>query len=215
MNADERRPVPEPTLRRLPNYLHFLRMLRARGRDVVSTSHISQDLCCDPTQVRKDLALAGALGKPRVGYHVNELVETIERFLGWDNVSDAFLVGAGSLGTALLGYPRFREYGLNVVAAFDTDPAKIGRTIHDREVLPLERLVDLAQRMHVHIGIITAPAVAAPEIAKLMQEGGIQAIWNFAPVTLQGGDDLVVQNQQMYSSLAVLTDGLKRIRGRV
>jgi redox-sensing transcriptional repressor len=199
------KPFPVPALRRLPSYLRFLKKLAETGREVVSCTHIAQDLRLDPTQVRKDLEMTAIIGRPRIGYSVAELIAAIENFLGWNNTRDAFLAGAGSLGAALAGYKAFRDYGLNIVAAFDTDPVKIGKTIHDIEILPSFKLPELAERMHIHIGIIAVPAEGAQDIADLMIFGGIQAIWNFAPVNLVLPGEIIVEDVHLSSSLAVLT----------
>jgi redox-sensing transcriptional repressor len=200
--------VPLPTIRRLPGYLRFLRTLKARGREVVSCTHIADELTLTSIQVRKDLALTGIVGKPRVGYDVPELIDAIEEFLGWKNTSDAFLVGAGSLGRALLGYDGFQEAGLNLVAAFDVDTAKIGTQIHGREVLALERMHDLAMRMHVLIGVLTVPAAAAQDVATMMVMAGMRAIWNYTPVKLEVPDNVIVEDVKLTSSLAVLCSRL-------
>lgn len=205
--------IPQPSLQRLPQYHHFLTELRARGVQRVSCSVIGRDLNCVPVQVRKDLQYTGIVGKPKTGYAVPELLRAIETFLGWNNVNEAFLVGAGNLGTALLGHERFSNFGLRIVAAFDTDRAKVGLWIHDKAVLPLSKLADLAQRMSIHIGIITAPAEAAQAIADEMVKGGIQAIWNFAPVRLRVPAHLIVHNEDLYSSLASLSWKLARRYG--
>lgn len=204
----ERKPVPEPTLRRLPLYHRFLKQIQEEGRDGVSCTHIGQALGLDPTQVRKDIEATGAVGRPKVGYVVGELVDAIEKFLGWDNITEAFLVGAGSLGAALLGYSRFQNCGLNVVAAFDTDPKKIGQNIHDRHILPLEKLPNLMQRMHIHIGVITVPAAVAQNVANLLVDGGVRAIWNFAPIRLKVPENVIVHNEDLYCSLAALSQKL-------
>jgi redox-sensing transcriptional repressor len=207
--------VPEPTLRRLPLYHRILKEVLGRGCERVSCTEIGQALSLDPTQVRKDLEFTGVAGRPRVGYGTKELIAGIERFLGWTNVNEAFLVGAGNMGAALMGYPRFSDYGLNIVAAFDSDPQKVGRTIHGKEVLPLSKLPSLAQRMHILIGIITVPDSAAQEVADLMVAGGILAIWNFAPAQLRVPEHLVVHNENLYCSLASLSQKLaKRLRGQ-
>jgi len=203
--------VPEPTLRRLPRYVHFLRALRLKGRSVVSTSHIAADLKLDPTQVRKDLAYTGIVGKPKVGYEVDALILSIEDFLGWNNTTDAFLVGAGSLGAALLGHKRLADYGLRIVAAFDSDPRKVGQTLHDVEVLGMEKLVSLTERMHIHIGVITVPAEGAQAVADLMMKGGIRALWNFAPAHIDAPEGVVVVNGDIYSTLGLLKRGLAQV----
>jgi len=198
--------VPEPTLRRLPLYHRFLKLLPME--QAVSCTRIGAELGLDPTQVRKDVEFTGIVGRPKVGYLVFDLVKAIERFLGWDNLSEAFLVGAGSLGAALLGYGKFEAYGMKIVAAFDADEHKVGTQVHGKLVLSMGELVDLAERMHVPIGIITVPAAVAQEVAEMMVAGGMQAIWNFAPVQLNVPKDVIVRNEDLYCSLAALSQKL-------
>lgn len=205
MNADAIRSAPEPTLRRLPAYHRVLQRLFGRGREVISCTHIAQELNLDPTQVRKDLAVTGIIGKPKVGYEIPALMDAIETYLGWKNVTDAFLVGAGHLGAALMGYQGFGTYGLNIVAAFDADPAKVGTTIHGKEVLPMEKLPNLVERLHLGIGILTVPAAAAQSAANMMILAGIKAIWNFTQVRLQVPPSVIVENEDLSASLAVLS----------
>lgn len=202
------RTVPEPTLKRLPLYHRFLKERQAAGHATVSCTDIGLDLDLDPTQVRKDLEAVGAAGRPRIGYVLADLAAGLERFLGWDNVHDAFLVGAGSMGSALLGYRKFEQCGLKIVTAFDSDPGKAGTKIHGKHVLPLGKLPNLAQRMHILIGIITVPAAGAQAVANLMVEGGIRAIWNFAPARLHVPEHVIVHNEDLYCSLAALSQKL-------
>ena len=202
--------IPQPSLARLPQYHHYLFDLEARGITRISCSQIGGDLGYIPVQVRKDLQYTGIIGKPKTGYSVPELIRSIETFLGWNNINEAFLVGAGNLGTALLGHERFSKFGLRIVAAFDTDPEKIGLWIHEKAVLSLDQLSDLAQRMSVHLGIITTPAEAAQAVADEMVKGGIQAIWNFAPVKLRVPENIIVHNEDLYSTLASLSWKLAR-----
>ncbi len=208
MTEEQLKAAPVPSVRRLPAYLRFLKQLQARSRDVVSCTHIANELGLVQTQVRKDLAMTGIVGKPKVGYEIPALIEAIERFLGWNNTSDAFVVGAGNLGAALLGYEGFKEYGLNVLAAFDVDESKIGTPIHGKEVFPFEKLPDLVDRMHVQIGILAVPAKAAQDVANLMVLSGMRAIWNFAPVNLEVPESVIVENMNLSASLAVLSSRL-------
>jgi redox-sensing transcriptional repressor len=202
--------IPQPSLGRLPQYHHYLKDLEAKGVSRVSCSMIGRDLGCIPVQVRKDLQYTGIIGKPKTGYSVSELIQAIETFLGWRNINEAFLVGLGNLGTALLGHERFAKFGLQIVAAFDTDPAKIGQRVHEKMVLPLDKLADLAQRMSIHLGIITTPPEGAQAVADEMVKGGIQAIWNFAPVKLRVPEHIIVHNEDLYNSLASLSWKLAR-----
>lgn len=208
--------IPEPTLRRLPNYCQVLHRLAKDGHERVSCTRIGRELHLDPTQVRKDLALAGASGRPKVGYETEELCKQLEDFLGWNNARDAVLVGVGSLGTALLGYRPFNRYGVNIIAAFDANPAKQGREVHGVPVFPPYRLPDLLTRMNVHIGILTVPPEEAQPVCDLMVTAGILAIWNFAPTALVVPDNVIIQSENLFNSLGVLSSKLAAtLRGEV
>ncbi len=208
MSDDSVRSYPLPSVRRMPMYLRYLKQERQQGRSHVSCTHIAEHLNLNSIQVRKDLALTGIVGRPKVGYEVDALVAAVESFLGWNNTQDAFLVGVGSLGRALLGYDGFQEYGLKIVAGFDTSPELIGTTIHGKEILDISMLVDLMQRMHIHIGILTVPAQAAQEITDLMVSAGVRAIWNYTPSKLRVPPSVVVEDVRMAASFAVLSTRL-------
>lgn len=197
--------IPEATLRRLPSYYHYLLRLREKGQEVTSAAQIGAALGVHHTQVRKDLAVTGSQGRPKVGHRVDDLIASIEEFLNWNNVSDAFLVGVGHMGTALLGYPGFERAGVRIVAAFDASPRRAGKKIQGVSVLPVEKFPDLARRMHVAIGILTVPVEDAQEVAEMMVASGIQAIWNFAPIVPDLPEGVIVENVALSSSLGVLS----------
>lgn len=202
---------PQPSIRRLPGYLRMLRQLKKDGSTQVSCTHIAGELDLDSTQVRKDLALTGITGKPRVGYELNSLIEAIETFLGWDRVTDAFLVGAGSLGRALMGYEGFANFGLNIVAAFDVAEDKIDKSIFGRMVHPMQAMPELARSGGVSLGILTVPAFAAQSAAEIMVMSGLMGIWNFAPVKLDLPPSVAVENVELVSSFAVLSISLAKM----
>ncbi len=208
MPHDPLRPLPLPSVRRLPLYLRYLKQLEAEGRQVVSCTHIAEHLSLGSIQVRKDLALTDIVGRPKVGYETRALIEAIESFLGWNNTHEAFLVGVGSLGSALLGYGGFQDFGLSIVAAFDADAAKVGTTVHGKEVLPMDLFTDLVRRMHMNIGILAVPAKVAQAVADLMTGSGMLAIWNFTPVKLTLPAPVVVEDVRMAASFAVLAKRL-------
>lgn len=214
MPDESGRIAPLPSVRRLPAYLRLLQTLRAGGRDVVSCTHIGKDLGLVSTQVRKDLAVTGIVGKPKVGYNVAALIGAIETFLGWSDARDAFLVGVGSLGRALMGYQGFQEYGLRIVAGFDVDPEKIGFDVHDKKVFPLEQLAARAAAMRVIVGVLTVPAAAAQDSANAMVRAGIRAIWNYTPVTLEVPPIVIVEDVKLTASLAVLSSRLAELLRR-
>jgi len=197
-------------MRRLPLYYRLGQKVLAAGVSNLSSSAIGNELLLEPTQVRKDLEMIGISGKPKVGFAVADLLRGIETFLGWDRPKEAVLVGVGGLGSALLRYERFREYGISIAAAFDTDPVKIGTPIGGKEVFILDSLPGRARRMGVQLGIITTPPQAAQRVADLMVEGGIRAIWNFAPVHVRVPGQVVLQNEDLGHSLAALSLKLAR-----
>lgn len=200
--------VPEPTLRRFPKYIQLLKRLKSENIRFISSTMISEELGLDSIQVRKDLSLTGVVGKPKLGFDLDELMQALLHTLNWDNINDAFLVGAGSLGNAIMGYRNFSSYGFNIIAAFDNDSSKIGSIMNNIEILPIEKLSDMIKRMHINIGVITTPAETAQQIANLMITGGIIAIWNFAPVHLKVPEDIIIENAQLSQSLGVLTHKL-------
>ncbi len=208
MSKDREVSVPLPTIRRLPMYFALLQRAAQESQTSVSSSQLAGALGLEPIQVRKDLEAVGVTGQPRVGFPVAELIQAIERFLGWDNVTDAFIIGAGHLGTALAGYRGFESKGLNVVALFDNDPRKIGQTIHGKEVLSIDKLGNLASRLHVHIAILTVPAEVAASVAQLAIDAGIQAIWNFTPTQLVVPEHVILERVDLAASLAVLSSKL-------
>jgi redox-sensing transcriptional repressor len=203
------KPIPEPTLRRLPVYYQYLkRKYEEKGFDYISCTRIGSDLNVVPIQVRKDLQIADAVGKPKLGYNVKELIGTIEAFLGWNNTTEALLVGAGNLGSALLGYQGFREYGLDIIAAFDVDEKKVGTKVAGRSILHVSKLPDMIRRMSVKIGVLTVPAAYAQEQADTMVKAGIRAIWNFSPMKISVPPHIIVQHENLASSLVVLSKKL-------
>ena len=193
MVSDSPESISLPTVRRLPMYVPVLERTQQEGLAQVSSSQIASALGLEAIQVRKDLAAIGVSGQPRVGFPVAELLEAIARVLGWDNVTDAFIIGAGHLGTALAGYQGFAGRGLNVVSLFDTDPRKIGKRVHGKEILAMDKLAYLVNRLHVHIAILTVPDEAAALAAETAVTAGIQGIWNFTTTKLVVPKDVIVE----------------------
>ena len=212
-NQNGREAIPEASLRRLPLYYHLLQQLLSQGGTQVSCADLARSLDLDPTQVRKDIEMTGIVGKPRIGYPLKELVGWLENFLGWNRPKKAVLAGAGQLGSALLGYQRFRQHGMEIVGVFDTDAAKIGQRVHECEVQPLMFLPDFVRRTQTLIGVIATPAAAAQSVAELMVCGGIRAIWNFAPAHILVPDFIILQNEDLYNSLASLSVRLEKRLG--
>jgi redox-sensing transcriptional repressor len=205
MNINDRKTAGVPTLKRMPLYLRILRRMKAEGGEYASGAVVAKELGLDPIVVRKDLAITGVVGRPRLGFALDEIIDGVETFLGWNNTTDAFLVGAGSLGSALLGYQGFQQQGLRIVAAFDSNPDVIGKKVRGKEILPIAKMNDLAKRMHVQIGILTVNGDMAQEVANMMVAAGIRGIWNFTPTKLDVPDHVILQREDLAQSLAVLS----------
>jgi redox-sensing transcriptional repressor len=193
-----------PSVRRLPSYLHTIRQIRSEGSEYISGTLIAQELNLEPIQVRKDLAITGIIGKPKKGYPVNALIDAIERFLGWSSVQNAVLVGVGNLGSALIGYQEFRYHGLNIVAAFDTNPEKIGVIVHGAPVLALDTMETQIRNLGVKVAILTVPSPAAQETADILIRAGIEGIWNFTRIKLRVPETVVVEKEDLSSGYAML-----------
>ena len=204
----EEKKVSKSVLKRLPGYLAYLKSLPEDAPAHISATSLANALGMGEVQVRKDLALVSDGGRPKIGYNRERLIADIEDFLGYGDTNDAVLIGAGKLGRALLGYSGFAEYGLNIVAAFDSNDAIIGTSNSGKPIMHLSRLAETCRRFKVKIGIITVPAEHAQAVCDLLIENGIMAIWNFAPKHLSVPDHILVQNENMAASLALLSKHL-------
>ena len=206
------KPVSSQTLQRLPHYLTYLKSLPQDGAANISATAIAEALGMNDVQVRKDLSMISDGGRPKIGYIREDLISDIEQFLGYGDADTAVIAGAGYLGRALLSYGGFTDYGLEIVAAFDTDDRIVGAHVGGKEILPADKMADLCRRMNIRIGIITVPAAQAQEACNALTAGGVQAIWNFAPVHLSMPQSVLVRNENMACSLAMLSRYLREDR---
>jgi redox-sensing transcriptional repressor len=197
--------IPLLTLKRLPQYLETLYRLKKAGLKMVSATKIAVFTDVHMTQVRKDLAYTGVVGIPKIGHKIDDLIQAIEQCLNWNDISSCFLVGVGHLGKALMGYSELGKKGLRIIAAFDSNPELSSTYYQGIQIHPMSKLSNLLSRLHIHIGILTVPADAAQEIADEMVANGIIAIWNFTPTRLKVPKNIIVENIDMSSSLAVLS----------
>ena len=196
--------VSKAVLKRLPGYLAYLKSTQDQDYPYISATALANALGMGEVQVRKDLASVSDGGRPKIGYLRESLIEDIEQFLGYDNTTDAVLIGAGRLGQALMGYKGFEEYGLNVLAAFDTNPAQ-DHTDDGKPIYHMDQLETFCKAHKVLMGIITVPDCHAQEVCDQLIKCGIKAIWNFAPTHLEVPSNILVQSENMATSLAVLS----------
>lgn len=206
--------IPEPSLRRLPWYLAFAKLLQGKGDEYVSSTQIARALSVDASMVAKDLSYVEISGKTRVGYEVNDMVNVLDAFLGFTNTHKAFLFGVGSLGGALLHDSGLAQFGLNIVAGFDAKYELAGTSINRTPIHHIDRFLELQDNMKVDIGVLTVPVDKAQEVSDLMVKGGIKAIWNFTQFRIKVPETIVVQNTSIYAQLAVMYNRLVELRNQ-
>lgn len=208
--------ISRQALRRLPLYLQYLKKLRAIGGTHVTATAIAGEMQLNEIQVRKDIAsVSSRPGKPMVGFEIAGLIDDMSEFLAYGEEKQAVLVGVGALGSALLGYPGFSEYGMRIVRAFDNDPEKVGHTVHGRRVHHIREMGEVLGGVNAMIGIIAVPAGAAQDACDRLAACGIRAIWNFASAHLTETGDVLIQNEGLASSLAVIVRRLMEAEGAV
>lgn len=204
----EKKEISKTILKRLPIYLSYLQNLPESAPPYISATTLAHALDMGEVQVRKDLAIVSDGGRPKVGYLRANLAEDIEQFLGYDNTDDAVLVGAGKLGQALMDHKGFAAYGLNILAGFDVAPS-VERTDSGKPVFPMSRLKDFCVANKIRLGIITVPNDQAQIVCDQLISCGIKAIWNFAAIHLEVPEGILVQNEDVATSLAMLSMHLR------
>lgn len=206
--------MTKQALGRLPYYAQSIARAKEKGSEFIAAPAIAAELQLNEVQVRKDLAAVSKHpGVPKKGFHVDQLLADINDAMGGNNYSGAILVGAGSLGHALLSYSGFDKFGMHILAAFDDNPELVGQEIHGKRVYPMEKLSEIVKSMRLQIGIITVPADGAQKVCDQLIDAGILAIWNFAPTHLNAPAHILIQSENMAASLVLLSQHLKeRIR---
>jgi len=200
--------VPEATVTRLSVYSRYLESLDRNGVATISSGEIAEGVGVSPAQVRKDLAYFGEFGTRGVGYNVKDLMRYTMNILGLNKKWPMVMVGAGKLGYALSTYKGFNDRGFTIVGVFDNDLTKIGKKIEHLDVYPVEKLPEIVKKYGVVIGIIAVPAPFAQEVAELLVANGLQAILNFAPVSLNLPENVILRNVDLSVRLEVLTFNL-------
>ena len=202
--------ISKRTLDRLSLYLHYLRDKKEQGIKDISSVTMAGDMNINAVTVKKDLArIAGQSGRPRIGFDVETLIGDIQTALGYNKLDNVVLVGVGQLGHVLLSYSGFAGYGLNIVAGFDTDNAKVGTVVCGKPVFHISRIKDVVTKYNVRMGIITVPKDYAQAAADAMIEAGIRGLWNFAPTHINIPENVVIKNEDLASSLALLANRMR------
>ncbi len=203
-NNENQTILPEPTIRRLPWYLSYVRMLDNLHVEYVSSTQISKELNVQSSQIAKDLSFLNIRGKTRIGYEVKSLIMELEDFLGFNREHDAVVIGTGSLGTALMQDHGLEHYGLKIVAGFDIRPEVIGKRLGGLPVYDINELAAWLREHPVSIAILTVPVEKAQEIADLVIASGMTSLWNFTPYRIKAPEDVVIANTSIYAHLAII-----------
>ena len=207
--------ISRQTLQRMPSYLNYLEHIRSRNEKYISAPTIAKSLRLNEVQVRKDIAMVSSVsGKPRLGFEIDRLITDIKTFLGYADIDRAVLIGAGHLGRALLSYTGYSDYGLEIVAAFDTSKDVVGTVINEKPVLDMSLLEKTVREKGVDIGIITVSAENAQSACDELVRCGIKAIWNFAPTYLEVPESILIQNENTAASLAFLSLHLRHYQSK-
>lgn len=196
------------TIRRLPIYLHYLKSLDVTQLNI-SATQIAGALNLGEVQVRKDLASISCGGKPKVGYEIKKLISELESYLGANDENSAVIVGVGRLGQALLEYHGFEQFGLEIVAGFDVRNELFGKTIGGKPIFDEKQISNYVNENGITMAIITVPALYAQATADKLISAGVKAIWNFSPTHIVVPDSVVVKNENLAASLAVLSKQLR------
>jgi len=175
------------TIKRLTLYHFILNDFDESGAEFITSHQMAELLEIDDSQVRKDIKYVNDNGRSKIGYNVKSLKLNIEQLLGYKEKKNAFIVGAGNLGSALTKYTDLNQYGINLLALFDNDPAKVGMKINNIEVFNISELPMLTKQLKVEIAILTVPRDAAQNCAEFIADAGIKYIWNFTPRVLRVG----------------------------
>ncbi len=202
--ASQKERVPEATVARLSEYLRCMRRLEADGQEITSSAEIERLTGINAAQFRKDLSYFGEFGRPGLGYNVCLLRKMLSRIMGLERKLRAVIIGAGNLGSSLLGYPGFRAHGFLIEGIFDNDPNKIGRTVWSRRIRDIADLAPFVRQHNVSIAIIAVPAASAQHVANQVVEAGIKAIVNFAPIKITVGEDIAVRHVDLTRELEIL-----------
>ncbi len=205
--------ISKRQLERYPIYLKYLLSLKGSSIENISSPSIAKALGLSEEKVRKDLQVVSKQsGKPNQGRNIDELIKDIQTFLGYDKIDDAIIIGVGHLGKAFMNYDGFSSFGLNIVAGFDVNENIIGTKINNKPIYNLYSLQSIIANLKAKIAILVVPSEVAQQVVNQLVNCGIKAIWNFVPTHIDVPEDVVVENVNLASSLAVLSHKLKTIK---
>lgn len=170
---------------RLAKYLRVLKKLKTLGFVKVFSNNLGDAVGVTPAVVRKDFSLIEIPGNKRGGYNIDVLIEDLGTVLGKEHSQEVVLVGCGKIGSALMEYREFQKEGIKIIAAFDSDPAKIDPQRQPAPILDIEEIAEFVREHGVLVGIIAVPDSAAAAVFDSMVDAGIRGFLNFTSVDLK------------------------------
>lgn len=201
--------ISNAIIRRLPRYRRYIGQLQNKGVKKISSSELSEIMGYTASQIRQDLNTFGEFGQQGYGYEVDKLYKEINSILGLDREYKTVVVGAGKLGQAISNHNYFYKVGFTITRLFDNDPAVIGRKVNDVEVADVAGLEDYVRDNNIDIGIICVGRESAQEVANKLASGGVDGIWNFAPIDLRIPDNVALESVHLSDSLHALSFMIK------
>ena len=208
----EAKQIPKAVIKRLPRYYRYLGELLEDNVERISSNDLSKKMRVTASQIRQDLNNFGGFGQQGYGYNVKYLYTEIGKILGLDIVHPMIIVGAGNLGQALANYGEFEKRGFKLVGIFDVNPVLEGIAVRGIEIQMISDLPFFMKENNIEIAILTLPKNKARDMAEILIENGIKAIWNFAHIDLDTPDDVIVENVHLSESLMTLSYNLSQYR---
>ena len=209
MDAKE---ISKAVIKRLPRYYRYLGELMEEKVERISSNDLSKKMHVTASQIRQDLNNFGGFGQQGYGYNVEYLYTEIGKILGLDTIHPMIILGAGNLGQALANYGDFEKRGFRLVGIFDINPVLEGISVRGIEIRMINSLPEFIRENQVEIAILTLPKNKAKEMAKVLIDNGIKAIWNFAHTDLDAPEDVIVENVHLSESLMALSYNLSQYR---
>lgn len=211
----EERQISKAVIKRLPRYYRYLGEILNSGVERISSGELSSKMQVTASQIRQDLNNFGGFGQQGYGYNVKYLYTEIGKILGLDKTHDFIIIGAGNLGQALANYASFERSGFILRSLFDVNPRLAGVSIRGIQVRMMDELVDFLAHNDIEIAALTIPKSKAIEVADILVENGIKAIWNFAHTDLNLPKDVIIESVHLSDSLMKLSYNInQREEGR-
>ena len=206
----DNRGISQAVIRRLPRYYRYLGELLENGVERISSNDLSKRMKVTASQIRHDLNNFGGFGQQGYGYNVKYLYTEIGKILGLEEDHKIIIIGAGNLGQALANYAAFEKRGFILTGIFDVNPRLEGVAIRGVPIRMMDELKSFVQKNDVEIAVLTIPKEKAIEVANMLVENGVRAIWNFAHTDLNLPDNIIVENVHLSESLMQLSYNISR-----